>query len=98
MNKSISIRDLQKISAKTLDALEEPTPIKAGERTVAAIFPLKKTNLKRLKATLREAERWGKARDVAADDRALEQFGPVDKINWTAAEVRRVQREVTRRK
>jgi hypothetical protein len=98
MNKNISIRDLQKISAKTLDALDEPTPVKAGDRTVGAFFPLKKTDQKKLRAVLREAEGWGKKRDVAADDAALEQFGPVDKTNWNSAEVRRVEREVKRRK
>ena len=98
MNKNIRIRDLQKISAKTLDALDEPTPIKAGDRTVAAIFPLKKVDKKRLRRALEEAERLGRTRDVAADDAALEQFGPVDKTNWTTEEVRRIQREVKPRK
>ena len=98
MNRSISIRDLQKMTAKTLEALDEPTPVKSGDRTLGAFFPLKKTDLKKLGATLRDAERWGNTRDVSADDAALERFGPVDKTNWNAAAVRRVQREIKRRK
>ncbi|MBP6011637.1 MAG: hypothetical protein KBA31_05350 [Alphaproteobacteria bacterium] len=98
MNKNISIRDLQKMTAKRLEALDEPTPVKSGDRTLGAFFPLKKTDPKKLATTLREAELWGKTRDVSADDVALERFGPLDKTNWNAAAVRRVQRDIKRRK
>jgi hypothetical protein len=97
MNKSIRIRDLQKVTAAKLEALEMPTPVKSGERTVGAFFPLKKTDPKKLKALLLEIEKMNRGRDVAADDRALEQFGPVDKTDWSFAAAR-ANKRVRRKK
>ena len=98
MNKAISIRDLQKMSAKAIEALDGPTPVKAGDRTVGALFPLKKTDPKKLRAVLLRIEKLAKGRDHAADDAALEQFGPVDKTDWSFAAMKRAKRQAKRRK
>lgn len=37
---AITMRELQKISAATIEALPHPVPIKSGDRTVAILSPL----------------------------------------------------------
>lgn len=41
MKTSISMRELQKMSAAAIEALPHPMPIKNGSRTVAMLVPLK---------------------------------------------------------
>lgn len=84
----LSIRDLQKISGETIGALPGPTAVKSGERTVGLLVPLKSADPDRLAAVLARAEALARKRDVAADDAALAQFGPVDPVNWSVAAVR----------
>jgi hypothetical protein len=98
MNKHITIRDLQKISARTISKLDWPTPIKVGDETIGAIFPLKKTDPKKMRAVLLRIEKLAKKRDMAADDAALEQFGPVDKTDWSFAATKRTKRRKKRQK
>ncbi|NJO22571.1 MAG: hypothetical protein HC868_06020 [Sphingomonadales bacterium] len=50
--------------------------------------PGKTVDPKKLKALLLKIERLNRGRDVAADDAALEQFGPVDKTDWSFAAAR----------
>jgi hypothetical protein len=98
MNKRISIRDLQKISAKTIVDLDGPTPIKVGDQTIGALFPLKRTDPKKFKGLLLQIEKLTKGRDVAADDAALEKFGPVDKTDWSFAAAKRAKGRAKRKK
>jgi hypothetical protein len=39
---SISMRELQKMSAASLQALPHPLPVKTGEMTVAVLMPVRK--------------------------------------------------------
>jgi len=41
MNKPITMRELQKMSAATLQALPYAVPVKSGRRTVAMIVPVR---------------------------------------------------------
>jgi hypothetical protein len=84
----ISIRDLQKLSAKTIGALPGPTTVKSGGRTVALLVPLKAADLDRLAAVLTRAEALAKGRDPAADDAALAAFGEIDPVDWSVEAVR----------
>ena len=84
----ISIRDLQKMSGETIGTLSGPTPVKSGNRTVGLLIPLKKADPDRLAAVLGEAESLSKGRDPAADDAALDPFGEVDPVDWSAEAVR----------
>lgn len=86
MNKRITIRDLQKISSETIAALDGPTPITSGDTTVAILTPLKKTDMRKLRKALLDAERLAAKRDRAADEAAMEASGvPVDKTDWSYA-------------
>ena len=98
MSKSINIRDMQRISAQTIVHLNGPTPVKSGDHTIAALFPLKPTDPKKLKAALLRAEALAKNRDVEADNAALEQFGPVDRTDWSFAAVKPTRQRAKRRK
>ena len=89
----ISIRDLQKLSGETISALPEPTAVKSGDRTVGLLVPLRAADPDRLAAVLARAEVLARGRDVAADDAALAAFGPVDPVDWSVAEVRRLLAE-----
>jgi hypothetical protein len=80
-----SIRDLQKLSAKTIGALPGPTTVKSGGRTVV---PLKPADPDRLAAVLTRAEALAKGHDPAADDAALAPFGEVDPVDWSVEAVR----------
>jgi hypothetical protein len=84
----ISIRDLQKLSAKTIGALPGPTTVKSGGRTVALLVPLKAADPDRLAAVLTRAEALAKGRDAAADDAALAPFSEVDPVDWSVEAVR----------
>ncbi len=84
----LSIRDLQKISGETISALPGPTAVKSGDRTIGLLVPLKKADLRRLAATLAQAEALAKGRDHAADDAALAPFGEVDPTDWSIEAVR----------
>jgi len=85
---SIGIRDLQKISGEAIGALERPTAIKSGARTVALLIPLKSAYPDRLAAVLARAEELARTRDSAADDAALSAYGPVDPVDWSIEAVR----------
>lgn len=98
MNKPLSIRDLQRVSAETISALDGPTPVKSGDRTVAILIPLKSVDKARFRKALLRAEEWAKGRDTAADDRALEAFGPVDKTDWSFAAMRQAKQRAKRKK
>jgi hypothetical protein len=82
---SIGIRELQKISGETIGALEGPTTITSGARTVALLIPLKTADPDRLAAVLRRAERLARGHDPVEDDAALAPYGPVD---WSIEAVR----------
>ncbi len=85
---SIGIRDLQKISGEAIGALEGPTAIKSGARTVGLLIPLKSADPDRLAAVLARAEELARTRDPAADDAALAAYGPVDPVDWSIEAVR----------
>ena len=94
MNKRITMRELQTLSADKIEALEGSTPVKSGERTVAILTPLKKADMERLTKVLLKAERLAKKRDHAADDAALRALGiEVDETDWSFAAMRRSQRK-----
>jgi hypothetical protein len=80
---SIGIRDLQKISGAAIGALEGPTAIKSGARTVGLLIPLKSADADRLGAVLKQAEALARGRDPAADDATLAPYGPVDAVDWS---------------
>jgi len=79
----LSIRDLQKISSETIKALDGPTAIKSGAETIGILVPLKKPDVAKLEAAMREGRDLTAGRDAAADDAALRQFGEVDPVDWT---------------
>jgi hypothetical protein len=89
----ISIRDLQKISGKAISELPGTVPVKSGDRTIALLVPLKRANMKRLRANLAKAEKLAKGRDPKADDAALKKMGDVDPTNWSVKAVRKLQAE-----
>ena len=89
----ISIRDLQKLSAKTIGALPGPATVESGGRTVALLVPLKAADPDRLVAVLTRAEALAKGRDPAADDAALAPFGEVDPVDWSVETVRALTAE-----
>jgi hypothetical protein len=70
----LSMRDLQKISSETIAALPGPTAVKAGERTVGVLVPIRMASLDRLRDTLARAEALAALRDPAAGDAALAAF------------------------
>jgi hypothetical protein len=73
--KPLTIRDLQKLSSKSIAALPGPTPVKSGERTVAILTPIKPPNSKELERALKEAKEAALKRDPIADDAALRAAG-----------------------
>ena len=85
---SIGIRELQKISRQAIGALEGPTAIKSGARTVGLLIPLKSADPDRLAAVLALAELLARSRNPAKDDAALAAYGPVDPIDWSIEVVR----------
>jgi len=93
----ISIRDLQKLSGETIIALDGPTPIKSGDRTVGLLIPLKAADPDRVAAVLMRAEALAKGRDPKADDAALAVFGDVDPVDWSIEAVRKLMAERPRR-
>jgi hypothetical protein len=90
----LSIRDLQKISGETIGALEGPTPVKAGERTIGVLIPLKVGDADKLMSVLKRAERLAKKRDPKQDERLLAEFGEVNPVNWSVAAVKKLRSEV----
>jgi len=88
----ISIRDLQRISGEAIGALPGPVPVKSGDRTVALLVPLKRSDPMRMAAVLRWAEELAKGRDAAEDDKALAAQG-IDPTNWTVEKVRKLVAE-----
>jgi hypothetical protein len=90
----LSIRDLQKISGETIGALEGPTPVKAGERTIGVLIPLKVGDADKLVSVLKRAERLAKKRDPKQDEKLLAEFGEVDPVNWSVAAVKKLRSEV----
>jgi uncharacterized protein YmfQ (DUF2313 family) len=91
----LNIRDLQKISGETIRALEGPTPVKAGERTIGVLVPLRVANAEKLAAVLKKAEKLAKARDPNEDEKLLAEFGDVDPVNWSVEAVRRLKAEAS---
>jgi hypothetical protein len=89
----LSIRDLQKISGETIGSLEGPTPVKAGDRTIGVLIPLKVADVDKLAAVLKRAERLARKRDSRSDQKLLEEFGEVDPIDWSIDEVRKLKAE-----
>lgn len=85
---SIGIRELQKISGEAIGALEGPTAIKSGARTVGLLIPLKSADPDRLAAVLARADKLARSRDAAQDDAALAAYGPVDPVDWSIEAVR----------
>ncbi len=84
----ISIRELQKLSGASIEALPGPTAVKSGNRTVGMLIPVKKTDMAKVSEALAMAEKLVIGRDRAADDAALAQFGDVDPIDWNEDAVR----------
>jgi hypothetical protein len=85
---SIGIRELQKISGESIGALDGPTAIKSGPRTVGLLIPLKSADPERLAAALARAEALARRHDPAKDDAALAAYGPVDAVDWSIEAVR----------
>jgi hypothetical protein len=85
---SIGIRELQKISGDAIGALEGPTAIKSGARTVGLLIPLKNADPDRLAIALTRAEKLARSRDPGADDVALAAYGPVDPVDWSTEAIR----------
>ena len=90
----LSIRDLQKISGETIGSLDGPTPVKAGERTIGVLIPLKVGDADKLLSVLKRAERLAKKRDPEQDESLLAEFGEVDPVNWSVAAVKKLKSEV----
>jgi hypothetical protein len=82
--KAISIRDLQKMSAGAIQALEGPTPVKSGTAVVAILSPVRPTSPDRaaawrdLGAQLAESRRNWTADEKATARRILEERGIFD--------------------
>ncbi|MGH6952131.1 MAG: hypothetical protein ACREH4_14810 [Vitreimonas sp.] len=89
----LSIRDLQKISGETIGALDGPTPVKAGDRTIGVLVPLKVGDPAKLMAVLKRAEQLARKRDATEDEKILAEFGDVDPVNWSIEAVRKLQTE-----
>jgi hypothetical protein len=85
---SIGIRELQKISGEAIGALEGPTAIKSGARTVGLLIPLKTADPDRLASVLAQAERLFRSRNPGADDAALAAYGPGDPVDWSIETIR----------
>lgn len=89
----LSIRDLQKISGETIRALDGPTPVKAGSRTIGILAPLRSTNPDALAAVLERADALAAGRDAGSDEAFLAANNDLDPVNWSSEEVERVQAE-----
>jgi hypothetical protein len=89
----LSIRDLQKISSETISSLEGPTPVKAGDRTIGLLIPLKVGDPAKMAAALKRTEQLARERDPEEDRRILAEFGDVDPVNWSVEEVRKFKEE-----
>jgi len=89
----LSIRDLQKISGESIAALDGPTAIKSGDRTVALLLPLKAANVDRLKKALEEAERLARLRPKSETDAFVETYGDGDLTDWTIKDIRASRKE-----
>ena len=55
--KSISMRDLQKISAKTIQSLPHAVPIKSGTATIALLLPMQRCNQDGLRRLIEQVDR-----------------------------------------
>ncbi len=89
----LSIRDLQKISGETIGALDGPTPVKNGDRTIGVLIPLKVGDADKLSAVLKRAEQLAKKRDAKEDEKLLAEFGDVDPVNWSVDAVQKLKSE-----
>jgi hypothetical protein len=87
----LSIRDLQKISSETIALLKGPTPVKAGDRTIALLIPLKVRDPAKMATALKRAEELAKERDPEEDRRILAEFGEVP-VDWST-EIRKLKAE-----
>jgi len=95
MTKHLSMRDLQKISAEAIAALDGATPIKSGDRTVALLIPLKPADPRRMRAWAEEVEALAKERDRDLDDQVLREAG-ADLTDWTLEAVERFRADLKR--
>lgn len=64
-----------------------------GKRTIGASIPLKVSNAGKLASVLKRAEQLAKKRDPKEDERLLAEFGEVDPVNWSIAEVKKRKEE-----
>jgi hypothetical protein len=94
----LSIRDLQKISERTMSALSGPTPVKSGERTVAILIPLRKPDPKKLAAWAKEVARLRATRDPAEDDKFFADNPDLDPTDYTPELIAKLQGRTLARK
>jgi hypothetical protein len=87
----LSIRDLQKISGETIRALDGPTPVKAGSRTIGILAPLRTADPDALAAVLERASKLAAVRDPKEDEAFLAAFPDVDPSDWSVEAVDRLQ-------
>jgi hypothetical protein len=53
---SVTMRELQKMSAGAIQALPHPVPIKSGSATVGLLVPVKRPDTARIAAALKRAD------------------------------------------
>ncbi|SFC89692.1 hypothetical protein SAMN05428997_11383 [Bosea sp. CRIB-10] len=53
---SVTMRELQKMSAGAIQALPHPVPIKSGSATVGLLVPVKRPDTARISAALKRAD------------------------------------------
>lgn len=53
---SVTMRELQKMSAGAIQALPHPVPIKSGSATVGLLVPVKRPDTVRISAALKRAD------------------------------------------
>lgn len=76
---AITMRELQKISAQTIEALPHPVPIKSGGRTVAMLHPIRRGNDAAWERAMEAIEKARAVRSKEFDARLAAYLGePVD--------------------
>ncbi|MCW8087560.1 hypothetical protein [Sabulicella glaciei] len=70
---SISMRELQRISAATIAALPGATPIKSGDETVALLVPIPKADPARVRSFLEDLKGDQVSR-TASEEAAITEF------------------------
>jgi hypothetical protein len=84
--KHISIRELQKMSERSILALPGATRIQSGDRAIGLLIPFKKPDPEKVKRFLTSvaaarAAALKAGADEAAEDRALAKYGPVEPLD-----------------